>query len=150
MRPVILKAALGVAALAAASAGMAGSTSGTFGVNISLNSGGGSVSLTSGGSGSSSGGPSSGVCISQSLTEQNNAVVRVVCQSGQFVSITPIPGARFSGSHGGAYSFYFGSSYRSVNVAGYGEFAHGAGSVAAYRVFGVTESEGRLDMLVVF
>ena len=149
MRPVILKAALGLAALVAASAGMAGSTSGTFGVNISLNSGGGSVSLTSGGSGSSSG-SNSGVCISQALTEQNNATVRVVCQSGQFVSISPIPGSRFAGSHGGAYTFYFGSSYRSVNVAGYGEFAHGAGSVAAFRVFGVTESEGRLDMLVVF
>jgi hypothetical protein len=142
MRPVILKAALGLAAVAAASVCMAGSAGGTFGVNISLNGG---------GSGSSSGGSnSSGVCISQSLTEQNNAVVRVVCDSGQFVSISPIPGGRFVGSHGGAYNFYFGSSYRSVNVAGYGEFAHGAGSVAAFRVFGVTESEGRLDMLVVF
>jgi hypothetical protein len=141
MRRVMVKAAFGLAAFAAASACMAGSAGGTFGVNISLNGG---------GSGPSTGGNSSGVCISQSLTEQNNAVVRVVCQSGQFVSITPIPGARFVGSHGGAYSFYFGSSYRSVNVAGYGEFAHGAGSVAAFRVFGVTESEGRLDMLVVF
>ena len=147
MRPVILKAAFGLAALAAAFACMAGSAGGTFGVNITLNGGTGG-----GGSGSSSGGGSnsSGVCISQSLTEQNNAIVRVVCQSGQFVSISPIPGGRFVGSHGGAYSFYFGSSYRAVNIAGYGEFAHGAGSVAAYRVFGVTESEGRLDMLVVF
>lgn len=145
MRRVVLKAALGLAALVAASACMAGSTSGTFGVNISLNAGNG------GGSGSWSGGSNnSGVCISQSLTEQNNAVVRVVCDSGQFVSISAIPGGRFVGSHGGAYNFYFGSSYRAVNVAGFGEFAHGAGSVAAYRVFGVTESEGRLDMLVVF
>jgi hypothetical protein len=137
MRPVILKAAFGFAALATAFACMAGSASGTFGVNISLYSGGSNSN-------------SSGVCTSQSLTEQNNAVVRVVCQSGQFVSITPIPGARFVGSHGGAYNFYFGSSYRSVNVAGYGEFANGAGSVASFRVFGVTESEGRLDMLVAF
>jgi hypothetical protein len=142
MRPVILKAALGFAALAAASACFAGSTSGVFGVNISL---------STGASGSSSPGANgSGVCISQTLSEENRAVVRVTCNPGYFVSISPIPGARFSGSHGGAYSFYFGSSYRSVNVAGYGEFAHGAGSVAAYRVFGVTESEGRLDMLVVF
>jgi hypothetical protein len=141
MRPVIPKAAFGFAALAAAFACVAGSASGTFGVNISL---------STGGSSSSQGGNSSGLCISQSLTEQNNAVVRVVCQSGQFVSISPIPGGRFAGSHGGAYSFYFGSSYRAVNVAGYGEFAHGAGSVTSFRVFGVTESEGRLDMLVVF
>lgn len=141
MRPVILKAVFGLAALAAAGICMAGSASGTFGVNISLYTG----------SGSSSGGSnSSGVCISQSLTEQNNAVVRVVCDTGQFVSISPIAGGRFVASHGGAYNFYFGSSYRAVNIAGYGEFAHGAGSVAAYRVFGVTESEGRLDMLVVF
>jgi hypothetical protein len=141
MRRVILKAAVGFATLAAAFACFAGSTSSTFSVNISL---------YSGGSNSSSGSNGSGVCISQSLTEQNNAVVRVVCDSGQFVSISPIPGGRFVGSHGGAYAFYFGSSYRSVNIAGFGEFAHGAGSVAAYRVFGVTESEGRLDMLVVF
>lgn len=142
MRPVILKAALGLAALAVASASVAGSASGTFGVNISL--------YTPSGSSSGGGSNSSGVCISQSLTEQNNAIVRVVCQSGQFVSISPIAGGRFVGSHGGAYSFYFGSSYRAVNIAGYGEFAHGAGSAAAYRVFGLTESEGRLDMLVVF
>jgi hypothetical protein len=141
MRRVILKAALGFATLAAAFACFAGATSGTFGVNISL---------YVGGSNSSSGSNGSGVCISQSLTEQNNAIVRVVCDSGQFVSISPIPGGRFVGSHGGAYTFYFGSSYRSVNVAGFGEFAHGAGSVAAFRVFGVTESEGRLDMLVAF
>ena len=141
MRPVLFKAASGLVAFAAAFACMAGSASGTFGVDISLSSGGSSLSP---------GGNSSGVCISQSLTEQNNAVVRVVCDSGQFVSINAIPGGRFIASHGGAYNFYFGSSYRAVNVAGYGEFAHGAGSVTAFRVFGVTESEGRLDMLVVF
>jgi hypothetical protein len=141
MRRVMLEPALGVAALAAASVCIAGATGGIFGVNISLNGG---------GSNSPSEDNSSGVCISQTLSEQNNAIVRVVCESGQFVSISAIPGGRFVGSHGGAYTFYFGSSYRSVNVAGYGEFAHGAGSVAGFRVFGVTESEGRLDMLIEF
>ncbi|HEV2432329.1 MAG TPA: hypothetical protein VGT43_12545 [Burkholderiales bacterium] len=133
---------LGLAGLAAVSMCMAGSTGGVFGVNISMN--------YAGGSGSSSGGNSAEVCISQALSEQNNAIVRVVCESGQFVSISAIPGGRFVGSHGGAYTFYFGSSYRSVNVSGYGEFAHGAGSVAGFRVFGMTESEGRLDMLIEF
>ena len=141
MRRAMLRTALGVTALGAASVCVAQATGGVFGVNISLNNA-GSIPPSEGNS--------SGVCISQTLTEQNNAVVRVVCESGQFVSISPRPGGRFVGSHGGAYNFYFGSSYRSVNVAGYGEFAHGAGSVAAFRVFGVTESDGRLDMLVEF
>jgi hypothetical protein len=141
----MLRTALGLAALAAASVSIAQTTGGVFGVNISLNG-----SMNAGGSNPPPVGNNSAICVSQTLTEQNNAVVRVVCESGLFVSISPIPAGRFVGSHGGAYNFYFGSSYRSVNVAGYGEFAHGAGSVAAFRVFGVTESTGRLDMLVAF
>lgn len=137
MRNLVRKA-LGVAALSAASVCVAGTDSAVFGVNISLVTG------------NSASPAAAGVCISQTLSEKNGATVRVVCESGQFVSISPLPGGRFAGSHGGAYSFHFGSSYRGINVAGFGEFAHGAGSVAAFRVFGVTEIDGRLDLLVSF
>jgi hypothetical protein len=134
----LVRAAFGLAALSAASVCMAGAGSGTFGVNISLATG-------------YAGAPeAAGVCISQTLSEQNGATVRVVCESGQFVSISPVPGGRFVGTHGGAYTYYFGSTFRGINIAGFGEFANGAGSVASFRVFGVTESEGRLDLLIHF
>ena len=95
------------------------------------------------------GGPA-GSCVSQTLSEQNGAVVRVACNSGQFVSISPVPGAPFVGTHGGAYSYHFGSTLQGANAAGFGEFAYGAGSVASYRVFGVSETDGRLDLLISF
>ena len=132
-RSTIAGAALGLAVLGAAFDCTAGSGSGTLGVDITL----------------STGAPA-GVCISETLSEQNGATVRVACESGQFISISPIPGGRFVGTHGGAYSYYFGSTLRGINVAGHGEFAHGAGSIASYRIFGVTEVEGRLDLLVSF
>lgn len=134
----MIRAALCFAALIAASSCIAGAGSSDVSVNITLATG--TVAPPE----------ASGVCVSQTLSEQNGAVVRVVCESGQFVSISPLPGGRFVGSHGGAYSFHFGSSYRAVNVAGFGEFAHGAASAAAFRVYGVTESSGRFDLLVSF
>lgn len=139
MRRAITTTALGLACLGAVFNCAAGSNGGLFGVNISLSTG----------ADPSAGNPA-GVCTSQTLSEQNGATVRVVCETGQFVSITPIPGGRFVGTHGGAYSYLFGSGLRGVNIAGYGEFAHGAGSIASYRIFGVTEVDGRLDLLVSF
>jgi hypothetical protein len=138
LKRTVVTAALGLAAISAAPFCIAGSTGGAITVNISL------------ATGNSAGAAATGTCISQTLSEQNGAMVRVVCDSGQFVSISPVPGGRFAGSHGGAYSYYFGSSFRGINVAGFGEFAHGAGSVASYRVFAVTEIDGRLDLLVSF
>lgn len=138
LRRTIVRTALGLVCLSAVFNCAAGSGSGTFGVEIILNTG------------ASSGAPASGVCVSETLSEQNGAIVRVACESGQFVSISPIPGGRFVGTHGGAYSYYFGSNLRGANVAGYGEFSHGAGSIASYRIFGVTEADGRLDLLVSF
>lgn len=133
-------ASLWMAGLGFASSCAAGESSSAFGIDITLMSG---VAAASGPAGS-------GVCVSQSLSEQNGARVRVVCDSGEFVSISAIPGARFVGTHGGAYTTYFGSSYRGANIAGHGEFANVAGTFASFRVFGVTESEGRLDLLVSF
>ena len=135
LRRTLVKAALGLACLSAVFTCAAGSQ--TFGVSITLH-GAGPTATTP------------GVCTSETLSEQSGATVRVVCQSGQFVSIGPTPGAAFVGTHGGAYSYYFGSTLSGINVAGYGEFVHGAGSIASYRIFGVTEVDGRLDLLVSF
>lgn len=136
LRRILAKAALGLAGLSAVFTCAAGGQ--TFGVRITLYAGAGPTATTP------------GVCTSETLSEQSGATVRVVCQSGQFVSIGPTPGAAFVGTHGGAYSYYFGSTLSGINVAGYGEFAHGAGSIASYRIFGVTEVDGRLDLLVSF
>lgn len=138
LRRILIKAALGLACLSAVFTCAAAGNSATFGVRITLH-GAGRADVNS-----------PGVCTSESLSIENGAHVRVVCESGQFVSISPIPGVNFVGTHGGAYSYYFGSTLSGINVAGYGEFAHGAGSIASYRIFGVTEVDGRLDLLVSF
>jgi hypothetical protein len=48
-----------------------------------------------------------GYCISGSLSEDTNAIVRVVCKTDRFVSIDPKPGNAFLGMHGGAYRYLF-------------------------------------------
>ena len=94
---------------------------------------------------------STGTCVSESLSEETGAVVRVTCPGDVFVSIGPRPGGRFVGSHGGAYSYYFGGSFGAINRAGYGEFAQGSGTVASFRVYSLAgESDGPIDMLVSF
>ena len=115
---------------------LAGNTSGAFSVTVSVTVAGGSPTLPA------------GVCVSQSLSLESGAIVTVVCDSGQFVSISPVPGARFVGTHGGAYTYSFGTV--GGTSASSGDFTGGTGSIASFRVFGVTESEGRLDLLVSF
>ena len=134
---MILTTALGLVGLGAVFNCSAGSAGRAFGVDIILNTG-----------APDAGGGPAGTCINETLSEQNGATVRVACASGQFVSISPVPGAPFVGTHGGAYSYHFGSTLRAGNAAGVGEFAHGAGSTASFRVFGVTEADGRLDLLI--
>lgn len=136
VRRAIVTTALGLVGLGAVFNCSAGNTGRAFGVSITLNTG-----------APDAGGGPAGTCTNQTLSEQNGATVRVVCNSGQFVSISPVPGAPFVGTHGGAYSYHFGSM-QAGNVAGVGEFAHGAGSTASFRVFGVTEVDGRLDLLI--
>src|SRR3954471_10126162 len=67
-----------------------------------------------------------GTCVSESLSEEPGAVVRVTCPGGLFVSISPRPGGRFVDTHGGAYTYYFGGSFGAANRAGYGDFAQGS------------------------
>jgi len=130
-------AAICLLAGVAAGFGAAGGGRGAFTVNISLNSGRDSPAPTD-------------VCTSESLSEATGAVVRVVCETGQFVSIGPRPGGRFVDTHGGAYTYYFGPSFGAIHRAGSGEFASGAGTIVSYRVYNVTEADGQLDMLVSF
>ena len=128
------------AALAAAPA-FAGNGAGQFAVNISLS--------TTANGGPDTAPPASGICISQTLSEQTGAIVRVVCQSGQFVSISPRPDARFIDTHGGAYGYYFGPLSSSPISMGSADFANGMGTVASMRVY-AGEGTGVLDMLVSF
>jgi len=93
----------------------------------------------------------SGTCVSESLSEETGAVVRVTCPGGVFVSIGPRPGGRFLGTQGGAYSYYFGGTFGAANRAGYGDFAQGSGTIASFRVYTVGgDSDGPIDMLVSF
>ena len=127
-----------------ASAG-AGTLGANFGVAISLSTP-SAVPIPTG-STTAVGNPS-GICTSQSLSDQVGAVVRVVCQTGQFVSISPRPGQRFLGTHGGAYNYYFGPSYGAIHRTAHGE--GGSGTVTSFRVYRVDEAGGVLDLLVSF
>lgn len=134
------QALLGAAAAVVILPVLAGSSTGTVGVDIRLTVPGG-------------GGPApAGSCISQTLSEQNGAIVRVSCQDGVFVSISPVPGGRFLATHGGAYSYYFGPGFGASNRSGGGDFTEGSGTIASFRVYDVGQSrpDGPLDMLVSF
>jgi hypothetical protein len=96
--------------------------------------------------------PPSGVCTSASLSESTGAIVRVVCSSGQFVSISPQPGAPFAGTHGGAYEFYWppgGESFESALAAGSSVISR-SGRVTSFRVYSLEHIGDRLDVLVSF
>jgi hypothetical protein len=90
----------------------------------------------------------SGICSSQSLSERTGAVVRVVCGTGQFVSISPSPGQRFFGTHGGAYGYYFGPAYGAIHRTAYG--GAGGGTITSFRVYSIEGADGPLDLLVSF
>lgn len=51
--------------------------------------------------------PSPEVCVSEALSAQTNAQVRVVCTTGRVVTIAAIPGRLFLGTHGGAFRYVF-------------------------------------------
>jgi hypothetical protein len=126
LRPTI-KALCALAALAAGSPCAAGTASGSFAVNITLTQ-----------PGATPGAGASGICTSQSLSDQTGAVVQVVCRTGEFVSIGPRPGGRFIGTHGGAYTYSFGPSLG------------GSGTITSFRVYSLEGTEGPIDMLVSF
>lgn len=128
------KVALCVGMLASATPGMAGQAGGQFNVQIKLNQQ----------------GTAPGVCISQSLSEQTNALVQVACQTGQFVSITPYPGKPFLGTHGGAFRYHFSGNNVSGGMLDAGKPYIGAGTITALRIYNANGSDELLEMLVSF
>jgi len=92
-----------------------------------------------------------GICTSQTFSDATNATVRVLCSTGQFVSIEPIPGRPFAGTHGGAYRYNFGPSHRlSVGLGDSAQLYIGTGTVTALRIMNLQGSEAPLEMLVSF
>ena len=114
----------------------------------------------------------SGLCVSQTLSEQFGAVVRIVCATGQYVSITPLPGKRFPGSYGGAFRYpllggqyplmlapegvgqstpsSLNNQYSPALRAGYNRFYPGLSSVTDLPVYRIEGLDSQLDMLVTF
>lgn len=140
----------GLMALAfCALAAQAGESSRQFNVVITLN-------RTPGGPGVAGQGPDAfGRCTSSALSSATGAVVQVVCQTGQFVSIAPDPSKPFLGTHGAAFRFSVGSGGAAMGpwqTAGSDPFA-GASSMTAMRIFNDNDnsaSSGPVEMLVSF
>ncbi|MBS7808034.1 hypothetical protein [Variovorax sp. PCZ-1] len=95
----------------------------------------------------------SSICVSTSLSQQTNALVRVTCQGNQFVSIEQNVARPFVGTHGGAYRFAFsGIGTVPAGLLHPGELDHwvGQGTITALRVLNLTERDERLELLVSF
>lgn len=90
--------------------------------------------------------PPNGICSSQA----SGATVRVVCSSGQFVSIDAVPGQPFALTHGGTYRFSFGPGLPLPALASTLGLNIGAGTVTALRILSVSSGEAPLEMLVSF
>jgi len=90
--------------------------------------------------------PPNGICSSQA----SGATVRVVCSSGQFVSIDAVPGQPFALTHGGTYRFSFGPGLPLPALASNLGLNIGAGTVTALRILSVSSGEAPLEMLVSF
>ncbi|MDB5966764.1 MAG: hypothetical protein JWQ72_3264 [Polaromonas sp.] len=89
----------------------------------------------------------SGVCISQTLSEQTNSMVQVACGNGQFVNISPIPGRPFLGTHGGAFRYNFSGL---TSAFGTDSPYTGGGTVTALRIYNANGRDGPLEVLVSF
>lgn len=133
-------AALATALLTSTVAARAGQAGASFRVNIQLST----LTPTS----------QAGVCISSVASQQTGAVVRVVCSSGQVVSIEAAPGTPvIAGVHGGAfrYSFGAGSLLTPGGALLDSELGFvGLGTVTALRVADLSGRRERLEFLVSF
>lgn len=92
-------------------------------------------------------------CETQTLTAAPNALVRVVCDNGRFVSIAPDPRKPFVGSHGGAYRFHLQASAvaNALLDDGIDPYWWGRGTVTAMRIYGAPrEPTDPLEMMVSF
>ena len=142
MKRLLLALALG----ALAAPGGAATTGTNFDVNITLTAPGAPPS----GGGSPPQG-SADFCVSQSLSDATGAIVRVVCRSGQFVSIEPRPGSPFLGVHGGAFRYYFANGIPAdLRYLGDSNPWVGPGTVTSIRVKYLEDLDGIVEMQVGF
>ena len=124
-----------------ASVTIAGSTDGQFVVQIILNqpSVGGSPSLQP------------GVCVSEALSEQTGALVRVVCRTAQFVSITPLPGKPPLAAQGGESRHNIDAGqFLTTLVPSEGSPSTGIDTVTGLHIYNAIGLDGPLEMLVKF
>jgi hypothetical protein len=142
MKRILIALALG--ALAAPSG--AATVGAAFDVGITLTAPGGPPPT-----GVTPPGASSDFCVSQSLSDATGAIVRVVCTSGQFVSIEPRPGSPFLGVHGGAFRFYFANGMPAdLRFLGGTDPWIGPGTVTSIRVKYLEDLDGIVEMQVGF
>jgi hypothetical protein len=118
---------LAVAALLTPAPSPAGTIGESFAVGITLSQGSEPPSP-----------PPSGLCLSHTLSEQTRASVVVVCRSGQFVSIAPLPGVPYLGVHGGAFRYSIGFHTEPF-------LWDGPGTVTALRLYDLSLQDRPLD-----
>jgi hypothetical protein len=94
---------------------------------------------------------STGLCISQSLSQQTNATVTVTCRDREFVSIEATARRAYGFTHGGAYRFVMPSGYFSIGQL-WRDHPQGVGigTVTALRVMQLQDVDDRLELLVSF
>ena len=155
MKRILIALALG--ALAAPSS--AATVGATFDVGITLTMPGGPPPSRGGPPPSRGGTPggetitaqSGGACVSQSLSDATGGIVRVVCTSGQFVSIEANPNGPFLGVHGGAFRYYFANGIPSdLRFLGGSDAWIGPGTVTSIRVKYLEDLDGIIEMQVGF
>ena len=95
----------------------------------------------------------SGICTSSALNRATNAYVLVTCEGKEFVGIEARPGRPFVGTHGGAYRYTFsGTSLPMLAAASASSLGDrvGLGTVTAFRVMNLTESDEQPEFLITF
>jgi hypothetical protein len=143
MKRLILALALG----AFAAPGGAATTAAAFDVGINLMFPGGPPPA----GGGTPSGASADFCVSQALSDATGAIVRVVCTSGQFVSIEARPGSPFLGVHGGAFRYYFANGIPAhLRFLGESNPWVGPGTVTSIRVKYLEDLDGIVEMQVGF
>lgn len=153
MIAVLKSWSLGLLLCSNLTATQAATSAGQFSVNITVN---GNNTVPGASSGVNTAAQSApGVCISQTLSEQTNAVVRVVCATGQFVSIAANPNARYLGTNGGAFRFVLSANDTTSDAQLLGQertndFYPGVGTVTAWRIYNVNGSDEPFEILLTF
>ena len=143
----IRRVAVAVALAAFAAPGSAGTAGNVFDVGITLNVPGLPPAPGPGPAPS----PSADICISQTLSEATGATVRVVCRSGQFVSIEARSDSPFLGVHGGAFRHYFANGVPAgLRYLGGSDPWIGPGTVTSIRVNYLEGLDGVVEMQVGF